>query len=92
MKFTAIVNHNESFKVAKVSQVVEHVAQLPNMSLTISASEQLLSWISQSLNQSDDLIVTDILNCLAAVVMIKEVKLAKVGYNMKINVSLIVLL
>jgi len=64
--------------VAKVAHVWSYVSQLPSVTLTISTSEQLLNWISKSLGEADDLVLIDILNCLAAIVLIKEVKLAKV--------------
>ena len=76
--FMRMVQSNESFRVAKVCQILEQVLQLPNIALSSAEADQLINWLICSLEHSEELILLDILNCLAAAVHLKEMKQAKV--------------
>lgn len=73
-----MLNHNESFKMAKLSQILEMLMEIPNVSLTNQQAEQLVEWLQVAFLGSNDVILSDILNCLAVAVHLKEVKMAKV--------------
>lgn len=52
--------------------------EIPNVSLTNQQAEQLVEWLQVAFLGSNDVILSDILNCLAVAVHLKEVKMAKV--------------
>ena len=80
-----MANHDESFRVSKICQIWEHILQLPNISLSASVSEQLVNWIEEVLRHSNQLVLTDILSCLAVAVTLKEIKQAKVSQNYQLK-------
>lgn len=61
-----------------MSQILEMLLEIPNISLTNSQAEQLVEWLLVSIKGSNDVILSDILNCLAAAVQLREVKMTKV--------------
>ena len=73
-----LVKFDESFKIAKMCLVLEQVLDLPAVTLSTLQSEQLMDWIMGALTNTDPLIVTDILSCLATAVNLKEIKQTKV--------------
>ena len=48
-------------------------------------SEQLVNWIEEVLRHSNQLVLTDILSCLAVAVTLKEIKQAKVSQNYQLK-------
>ena len=80
-----MANHDESFRVSKICQIWEHILQLPNISLSASVSEQLVNWIEEVLRHSNQLVLTDILSCLAVAVTLKEIKQDKVSQNYQLK-------
>ena len=48
-------------------------------------SEQLVNWIEEVLRHSNQLVLTDILSCLAVAVTLKEIKQDKVSQNYQLK-------
>lgn len=76
--FGTLVEPSELLRVAKVCQIWEQVLQLPNITLAGTEIEQFINWFSCAFKCCDELILVDLLNCLASAVLLKEVKQAKV--------------
>lgn len=73
-----MLDFSESFKVAKMSQVLGMLLEIPNITLTNSQAEHLVEWLYAAFKTSNEVILSDILNCMAISMHLKEVKLAKV--------------
>ena len=86
-----LVHSKESFKVAKVCQIWEHVFQMPNVALDARGSDRFLSWVSHTLQHSDDLIYMDILNCITFSVILKEIKQSKVSLVSRFFITFLIL-
>lgn len=78
-----MVGLENSFKVAKVCQIWEHVVQLPDATFSSNTANQFLQLILQAIQlHNDEIIFPDILNCFSAAVCLKEIKQAKVRRQM----------
>lgn len=74
-----MVKSEETFKVAKVCQIWEQILQFPDITLTTSVSENLVDWFCLIMElECNQLIMTDILSCLAVAIHLKEIKQTKV--------------
>lgn len=72
------VNCQDSFKVAKVCQIWDHTLKLPNITVPGPTVDLFLEWYHKCLLHSNEVILLDIMNCLASAVVLKEVKQSKV--------------